>query len=60
MRAGLTPTPIAMPGLASLKAAMRPEKTEALYYVSRGDGTSHFSRTFQEHNRAVSKYQLKR
>jgi UPF0755 protein len=59
-RAGLTPTPIAMPGLASLKAAMRPEKTEALYYVSRGDGSSHFSRTFQEHNRAVSKYQLKR
>jgi UPF0755 protein len=59
-RAGLTPTPIAMPGLRSLRAAMQPEKTDALYYVSRGDGSSQFSRTLQEHNRAVSKYQLKR
>jgi len=59
-RAGLTPTPIAMPGLASLRAAMRPEKTDALYYVSRGDGSSHFSRTIREHNRAVNKYQLGR
>ncbi len=56
-RAGLPPTPIAMPGLASLRSAMRPGKTEALYYVSRGDGSSHFSRTMEEHNRAVSKYQ---
>jgi peptidoglycan lytic transglycosylase G len=59
-RAGLPPTPIAMPGLPSLRAAMHPAKTQALYYVSRGDGTSHFSRNVQEHNRAVSKYQLKR
>jgi len=59
-RAGLPPTPIAMPGLASLRSAVRPAKTDALYYVSRGDGTSQFSRNLNEHNRAVSKYQLKK
>jgi UPF0755 protein len=59
-RAGLPPTPIAMPGLASLRSAMRPAKTDAFYYVSRGDGSSQFSRTIDEHNRAVAKYQLKR
>ena len=59
-RAGLPPTPIAMPGLAALRAAMRPAKTDAFYYVSRGDGSSQFSRTIDEHNRAVTKYQLKR
>jgi UPF0755 protein len=58
-RAGLPPTPIAMPGFASLRSAMRPRRTEALYYVSRGDGSSHFSRSLDEHNRAVSKYQLR-
>ena len=56
-RAGLPPTPIAMPGLASLKSALHPAKTDKLYYVSRGDGSSHFSRSIDEHNRAVSKYQ---
>jgi len=56
-RAGLPPTPIAMPGLASLRSAMRPARTDALYYVSRGDGSSQFSRTVEEHNRAVSRFQ---
>jgi UPF0755 protein len=59
MRAGLPPTPIAMPGLASLRSAMRPGKTDAMYYVSKGDGSSQFSRTLDEHNRAVTKYQLR-
>jgi len=59
-RAGLPPSPIAMPGYASLRAALHPAKTDALYYVSRGDGSSQFSRNFSEHNRAVTKYQLKR
>jgi len=58
LRAGLPPTPIAATGLASLRAALRPAKTTAVYYVSRGDGTSQFSRTLEEHNRAVRKYQL--
>jgi UPF0755 protein len=58
-RAGLPPTPIAMPGFASLHSAMRPAKTDAMYYVSRNDGTSQFSRTLEEHNRAVARYQLR-
>ena len=58
IRAGLPPHPIAMPGLASITAVMHPAKTDALYFVSRGDGTSEFSRTLIEHNRAVAKYQL--
>jgi UPF0755 protein len=56
-RTGLPPTPIAMPGLASLTATLNPPASEALYFVSRGDGSSHFSRTLQEHERAVTKYQ---
>ena len=58
-RRGLPPTPIALPGLASLRAALHPARIDAYYYVSRGNGTSQFSRTLREHNRAVSKYQLK-
>ncbi len=56
-RTGLPPTPIAMPGQASLAAALNPAKTPALYFVARGDGTSQFSRTLAEHERAVGKYQ---
>jgi UPF0755 protein len=59
-RAGLPPSPIAMPGLASVRASLHPAKTDALYYVSRGDGSSQFSRSVTEHNRAVTRYQLKR
>jgi UPF0755 protein len=56
-RAGMPPTPIAMPSLASLHAALHPAATDALYFVAKGDGTSHFSNTLQEHDRAVTKYQ---
>ncbi len=57
-RAGLPPTPIAMPGADSLRAAVRPAHTQYLYFVSRGDGTHEFSRSLEEHNRAVARYQL--
>jgi UPF0755 protein len=56
-RAGLPPTPIAMPGRAALEAAVRPEPTKALYFVARGDGTSEFSDDLAAHNRAVQQYQ---
>ncbi|MBI3154921.1 MAG: endolytic transglycosylase MltG [Burkholderiales bacterium] len=56
-RAGLPPTPIAMPSLASLRAAVRPAETRAMYFVARGDGSSVFSETLDAHNRAVDRYQ---
>jgi UPF0755 protein len=56
-REGLPPTPIALPGLASIAAATNPAASDALYFVARGDGSSEFSRTLEEHNRAVTKYQ---
>ena len=56
-RAGLPPTPIAMPGKAALLAAVQPTSTKALYFVARGDGSSQFSATLDEHNRAVAKFQ---
>lgn len=57
-RAGLPPTPIALPGRAALQATLNPPATRALYFVARGDGTSAFSETLSEHNRAVARYQL--
>ncbi len=56
-RTGLPPSPIALPGAAAIEAALQPVQTEALFFVSRGDGTSHFSSNLGEHNRAVNKFQ---
>lgn len=57
IRKGMPPTPISLPGAASLAAAMNPDKTDALYFVARGDGTSHFSSNLNAHNQAVNQYQ---
>ena len=58
-RGGLPPTPISMPGLKSIDAVLHPADSTALYFVARGDGTSHFSHSLAEHNRAVNRYQKK-
>jgi len=57
VRPGLPPTPIALPGRAAIEAALNPETTTALYFVARGDGTSEFSATLAQHNRAVDRFQ---
>ena len=57
-RNGLPPSPISLPGRASLRAAAAPPTNDFLYFVARGDGSSEFSRNLAEHNRAVAKYQL--
>lgn len=56
-RAGLPPTPISMPGKDSLLAAVQPAPGKFLYFVAKGDGTSHFSESLDQHNQAVNKYQ---
>ena len=56
-RAGMPPTPIALPGLASIQATLHPASTDALYFVARGNGSSQFSNTLNEHNNAVNRYQ---
>jgi UPF0755 protein len=57
---GLPPGPIANPGLKSIVAAISPIESDHLYFVSRQDGSHHFSSTLIEHNRAVQKYQLRK
>jgi len=59
MHKGLPPTPISMPGKESIQAAIHPAQSNALFFVARGDGSSHFSATLSEHESAVDRYQRK-
>ena len=59
-RSGLPPTPIALPGQASMNASLHPATTNDLYFVARGDGSSEFSSNLDAHNRAVNKFQRHR
>ena len=59
-RAGLPPTPIAMPGAAAIAAALHPEQGDALYFVAKGDGSHYFSASLDEHLRAVARFQVQR
>jgi UPF0755 protein len=60
MYKGLPPTPIAMPSKESLLAVIHPAKSDAVYFVARGDGSSYFSKTLKEHEGAVDQFQRKR
>jgi UPF0755 protein len=55
---GLPPTPIALAGIESINAALRPLPGDALYFVAKGDGTHYFSSSLEEHNQAVARFQL--
>ena len=58
VRHGLTPTPIAVPSGDALHSVLNPVQTDAIYFVAKGDGSHHFSATYDEHRKAVIKYQL--
>ena len=59
-RKGLPPTPIAMPGAAAIHAVLHPHTDGALFFVAKGDGSHHFSATYEEHQQAVNRYQKRR